>query len=204
MTTSLYGRGQACVLRTGGAPNPTSHRIPATGMERLWSLAGATGDNRWQIGRPRNGGIKPKPLPPVATSCRGTLMVRRGSTVRVRQRALQKRRKSRFLFGENLHDLQRAVGMEPFMEPSGSERTLQSIGNGRIRPDCLTTSHGRVKGRRRNTSKDGRTQPVVLTGSARHRWIFQARRASQFVSAGGNTPQPPERAFRGRAMVDRL
>ena len=36
------------------------------------------------------------------------------------------------------------------------------------------------------------------------RWIFQARRASQFVSAGGNTPQPPERAFRGRAMVDRL
>ena len=27
--------------------------IPATGMERLWSLAGATSGNRWQIGRPR-------------------------------------------------------------------------------------------------------------------------------------------------------
>jgi hypothetical protein len=53
-------------------------------------------------------------------------MVRRGSTVRVRQRALQKRRKSALLFAENLHDLQRAVGMEPFMEPSGSEDALEA------------------------------------------------------------------------------
>jgi hypothetical protein len=53
-------------------------------------------------------------------------MVRRGSTVRVRQRALQKRRKPTLLFRENLHDLQRAVGMEPFMEPSGSERGLKA------------------------------------------------------------------------------
>jgi hypothetical protein len=30
------------------------------------------------------------------------------------------------LFRENLHDLQRAVGMEPFMEPSGSERALEA------------------------------------------------------------------------------
>ncbi len=37
---------------------------------------------------------KPKPLPSVATSCVRSSMVRRGSTVRVRQRALQKRRTS--------------------------------------------------------------------------------------------------------------
>src|ERR671935_2263822 len=52
-------------------------------------------------------------------------MVRRGSTVRVRQRALQKRCKAALLFRENLHDLQPAIGMEPFMEPSGSERALK-------------------------------------------------------------------------------
>src|ERR671936_26297 len=41
-----------------------------------------------------NGKNKPKPLPAVATHCRLERMVRRGSTVRVRQRALQKRRKA--------------------------------------------------------------------------------------------------------------
>jgi hypothetical protein len=39
-------------------------------------------------------------------------MVRRGSTVRVRQRALQKPRKTGFFFRMHLHDPQRAVGME--------------------------------------------------------------------------------------------
>jgi hypothetical protein len=39
------------------------------------------------------------------------------------QRASEKRRKTPLLFGGNLHDLQRAVGMEPFMEPSGLGRT---------------------------------------------------------------------------------
>jgi hypothetical protein len=33
---------------------------------------------------------------------------------------LQKRRKPRLFSREGLHDLQRAVDMEPFMEPSGS------------------------------------------------------------------------------------
>jgi hypothetical protein len=57
-------------------------------MERLWSLAGATSGNRWQMHEPRKWLNKLKPLPPVATSCRSERMVRRGSTVRVRQRAL--------------------------------------------------------------------------------------------------------------------
>ena len=60
--------------------------------------------------------------------CRGrryrpeTSIVRRGSTVRVRQRALQKARKPAFYLRIDLHVLQYAVGMEPFMELSGPER----------------------------------------------------------------------------------
>ncbi len=38
MTTSLCGRGQARVPRTGGAESDFSSGIPATGMERLWSV----------------------------------------------------------------------------------------------------------------------------------------------------------------------
>jgi hypothetical protein len=48
-------------------------------------------------------------------------MVRRGSTVRVRQRALQKRRKSDFLFRIFLHREQRALGIEPIVELSDME-----------------------------------------------------------------------------------
>jgi hypothetical protein len=44
---------------------------------------------------PQNGSDTRKPLRRVATSCLRRSMVRRGSTVRVRQRALQKPRKSR-------------------------------------------------------------------------------------------------------------
>jgi hypothetical protein len=43
-------------------------------------------------------------------------MVRRGSTVRVRQRTLQKRRSRGFSVQEDLLLTQRAVGMERFME----------------------------------------------------------------------------------------
>src|SRR5438128_4150650 len=46
-------------------------------------------------------------------------MVRRGSTVRVRQRALQKPRIERFFFRKDLQVLQREAGMEPFVKPSG-------------------------------------------------------------------------------------
>jgi hypothetical protein len=44
---------------------------------------------RWQIRAPRKGLKFAKPLPWVATGYRGNAMVRTGSTVRVRQRALQ-------------------------------------------------------------------------------------------------------------------
>jgi hypothetical protein len=49
-------------------------------------------------------------------------MVRRGSTVRVRQRALQKPRITGLLFRIDLQILERGAGMEPFMEPSGRKR----------------------------------------------------------------------------------
>jgi hypothetical protein len=47
-------------------------------MEHLWSLAGATSGNRWQMVWPQKRRNKPNPLPPVATSCRSERMVRRG------------------------------------------------------------------------------------------------------------------------------
>ncbi len=60
-----------------------------------WSLCGAPWLQPVATGSKRdgaeNGSLKRKPLPSVATSCLSRSMVRRGSTVRVRQRA------SRFL-----------------------------------------------------------------------------------------------------------
>src|SRR5207247_2555789 len=46
-----------------------------------------------------------------------------GSTVRVRQRALQKCRTWPFFFRIDLQVVQIAVGMEPFLEPSESKRS---------------------------------------------------------------------------------
>jgi hypothetical protein len=61
-------------------------------MEPLWSPVVATGGDRSQIAQAQTPPKQAKPLPWVATGCRKQRMVRRGSTVRVRQRALQKRR----------------------------------------------------------------------------------------------------------------
>src|SRR5262249_5407357 len=59
----------------------------------VWSLYGAPWSQPVATGgksaRPRNGETKPKPLPRVATGCRRQRMVRRGSPVRVRKRALR-------------------------------------------------------------------------------------------------------------------
>ena len=59
--------------------------------DAVWSIYGAergqpVASGRKSKGR-KNGSNKPKPLPPIATGCRSGRMVRRGSTVRVRQRA---------------------------------------------------------------------------------------------------------------------
>jgi hypothetical protein len=57
-------------------------------------------------------------------------MVRRGSTVGVRQRALQKRRTWRFSVQPDLLRLERAVGMEPFMELFASRTQALSRSRG--------------------------------------------------------------------------
>ena len=65
--------------------------VARAGSKR-WSLYGGPGCNRWQrpqMPKLKNGDVKPKPLPRVATGCQEERMVRRGSAVRVRQRALQ-------------------------------------------------------------------------------------------------------------------
>ena len=57
------------------------------GAGRAWLQPVATGR---KSARPKNASNMPKLLPSVATACRVERMVRRGSMVRVRQRALQK------------------------------------------------------------------------------------------------------------------
>jgi hypothetical protein len=78
-----------------GSEDGRQHSVASEDNDR-WSLYGAP----WlqpvaisgKCSSPENARSKPKPLPWVATSCLRRSMVRRGSTVRVRQRALQKPR----------------------------------------------------------------------------------------------------------------
>jgi hypothetical protein len=59
-------------------------------MEPLWSPAVATSGNRWQMPRPRKPQKQAKPVGPGCHQLPANFMVRRGSTVRVRQRASTK------------------------------------------------------------------------------------------------------------------
>jgi hypothetical protein len=73
-------------IERANPPRVCSHRRQLR-MEPLWSPAVATGGNRWRMHGREHGGIERRPLPWVATACRRPHMVRRGSPVRVRQRA---------------------------------------------------------------------------------------------------------------------
>src|ERR1700731_1271335 len=66
MTPSLQRRWStpATTMRARGIPLPISDL--SEGMEHLWSPAGATGGNRWQMGRPRKP-LKQADPQPVAT-----------------------------------------------------------------------------------------------------------------------------------------
>jgi len=59
-------------------------------VERSWKNEGATERKSWCLSTARSALTKPKPVLPVATGRRQRHMVRRGSTVRVRQRVLHK------------------------------------------------------------------------------------------------------------------
>src|SRR5947207_12377895 len=74
-------------------------------MEPLWSPVVATRGNSGNSTGPRNRKNKLNPLPPAATGCLRRSMVRRGSTVRVRQRASCATR-----LGEALDKRERFVG----------------------------------------------------------------------------------------------
>src|SRR5436190_16103374 len=90
-------------------------------MEPLWSPGVATGGNRRQTDRT----LKPqKQAKSVATSChRLRAMVRRGSPVRVRKRALRKSRSRGVLVQNGLLLVERAVVWSPLMEPlNGASR----------------------------------------------------------------------------------
>jgi hypothetical protein len=95
-------------------------------MERLWSRAVATSGNRWQMGPWRKGRNQVKTvalgcdrLPPGPHGREGV----DGSSP---SEALQKPCKGRFSFRPDLHDIQRAPSIEPFMELPGSEADLKS------------------------------------------------------------------------------
>jgi hypothetical protein len=108
------------------------------------------GSNWWQSVAIRVGAdaakTKPKPLPWIACSCRKERMVRRGSTVRVGQRALQKPRKpglSRFLVCIDLVLLARAVGVEHVVEQSGFWRPLMTPKSASLWPNTPTPTRPR-------------------------------------------------------------
>src|ERR1700744_4231316 len=74
-------------------------------------------------------------------------MVRRGSTVRVRQRALQKPRKARLFFRTGSARLPREEGLEHFMELPSRERASWARRGGRQDPElgqCSRMTTGAV------------------------------------------------------------
>jgi hypothetical protein len=85
-------------------------------MEHLWSRAEANAGSRRRVPPGEIHSIKRNPPPPIAIRLRQNEMVRRESTVRVRQRALEKPRKSGFSLSTGLAHFQPDAGMERFME----------------------------------------------------------------------------------------
>jgi len=94
-----------------------------------WSLYGAPWSQPAAISRkssePQDRKNKPNPLPPGATGWLRPSMVRRGSPVRVRKRACKEAASRSFSFRLDLHDCQRTVGVEHFMEPSGQNAVVK-------------------------------------------------------------------------------
>src|SRR5260221_6588272 len=71
-------------------------------MEHLWSPAGATGGNRWQMEHALKPLKQADPQPSATHGNGSRAHGKEGSTVRVRQRALQKRRTSALLRSRRL------------------------------------------------------------------------------------------------------
>jgi hypothetical protein len=86
--------------------------------ERLWKNEGATGRKQFERFKPRNRLNKPNLLPPAATGCPQSRMVRRGRRFASVRGLCKSAARRRFLVQIDLLNVDRAVGMEPFMELS--------------------------------------------------------------------------------------
>ena len=152
-----------------------------------WSLYGAPWSQPAAISRkssePQDRKNKPNPLPPGATGWLRPSMVRRGSPVRVRKRACKEAASRSFSFRLDLHDCQRTVGVEHFMEPSGQNAVVKrddfarsastrgvARGDGstcRARAPLGSAPTSDLKGRRRSsrTSTLGSALPISASSS---------------------------------------
>jgi hypothetical protein len=111
--------GRASSTASAATETNASTRAPP-GAPVAWSVYGA---ERLQTHATlakecrRKSPTTPCERPPlIASACRGPEMVRRGSTVRVRQRALKKRCIRRFCSSPRLASRAACSGMEPFVE----------------------------------------------------------------------------------------
>src|SRR5215210_2673386 len=128
-------------------------------------------------------------------------MVRRGSTVRVRQRALKKRRNCRFSCPARLQDVQYAVRVEPFMEPPGSERTVQSVGNGAFAGRLVCIQPPRPAGPRRRSVASTAPGGTARRGCARMRVTRASERYSCRAALRAENASPKKSAANTRKTV---
>ena len=150
---------------------------------------------------PKNGSDKRKPLPWVATSCLSRSMVRRGSTVRVRQRALQSPRESR-LFLSNQPARAPVCGRygAVLWSVAESHRTAAMDRNGLSQVRMNSSGrHERALGRRRLTDEfsGSRRRPLLQDGpfSAWRAEVHEARHSFGTATGGSRARRRPR--YRG-------
>jgi hypothetical protein len=194
----------------GTADREVTHgSLPAAGPQGTrWSLCGAPWLQPSAIAGKSTGpgtrANKPNPLPPVATGCLRRSMVRRGSPVRVRKRALQKASKwphccaddvgSSFDLPENL-----SPGPVPSVELATDSRLEQT------RSGAQSTSlvgRGRWSSRTASTWGNGVIKRLAATrSSSRKSWgqVAGTRSAAGLASQGNEDRVQSARSDDGRA-----
>ena len=134
MTPSLHRRAQHSTRTWGAARIPLAIGDPGEGMEHLWSPAAqpvATG-GKWNT--PKNRSNKPIRNRWQPTATVSERMVRRGSTVRVRQRALHKRRTSALSRSRRLAPRRRCGGYGALDGAFGAETVFRRATSRLFRP----------------------------------------------------------------------
>jgi catechol 2,3-dioxygenase-like lactoylglutathione lyase family enzyme len=133
--TEFWEAALGYVRRDSGESDDFVLLGPPDGAPEVWSVYGAersqpvaTG-GRWDD--LESGSDTRKPLPWVATSCPDPKMVRRGSTVRVRQRALQERRKPALVVSRELARSPACGGYGALYGALRFRTRAGSVGNGR-------------------------------------------------------------------------